>query len=100
MIVAAAFFAFLIAALVIPVTIWAVLRVVPRIVDQTVPPIMNRFAERRDVAAGDVEERLSRIEEAIDAMAVQIERLNQRLLGDGEREGEGEGGEPNGGTRS
>ena len=66
------FMTLLIAVVVAPVVIFTVTRVVPRIIDRTVPPIADRFASG---TSPEVEARLTRIEEAIDAMATEIERL-------------------------
>ncbi|MGH7710082.1 MAG: hypothetical protein ACREOG_02300 [Gemmatimonadaceae bacterium] len=62
----------LLGVVVTPIVIFTVARVVPRVVDRTVPPIMDRFVSG---TTPEVEARLTRIEEAIDAMAVEIERL-------------------------
>lgn len=56
-----------------PVVIYTVSRVVPRVVDRTLPPIIDRISP-------ELEGRLSRIEEAIDAMAGEIERMRERDL--------------------
>jgi len=66
------FMTLLIAVVVAPVVIFTVTRVVPRIIDRTVPPIADRFASG---TSPEVEARLTRIEEAIDAMATEIERI-------------------------
>lgn len=66
-----AFFMFMIVLLlvvIVPVVIFTVARVVPRVVDRTVPPAITPPSPELDA-------RLSRIEDAIDAMAVEIERL-------------------------
>jgi hypothetical protein len=65
------FMTLLIAVVVAPVVIFTVTRVVPRIVDRTVPPVVDRFVG----TTPELEARLTRIEEAIDAMATEIERL-------------------------
>jgi hypothetical protein len=58
----------LLLVVVVPVVIFTVARVVPRVVDRTVPPAFTS-------ASPELEARLSRIEDAIDAMSVEIERL-------------------------
>jgi hypothetical protein len=60
------------ALVIAPVVIFTVTRIVPRVVDRTVPPIVDRFAAG---TSPEIEARLTRIEEAIDAMAIEIERL-------------------------
>ena len=65
------FMTLLIAVVVAPVVIFTVTRVVPRIVDRTVPPVVDRFVG----TTPELEARLTRIEEAIDAMATEIERI-------------------------
>lgn len=65
-----AFFLFLlvlITVLVLPVVLITVVKVVPRVIDRSLQP--------QDRATPELESRLARIEEAIDAMAVEIERL-------------------------
>lgn len=56
-----------------PVVIYTVSRVVPRVVDRSLAPIVDRISP-------ELEGRLSRIEEAIDAMAGEIERMREREL--------------------
>ena len=83
----------LMAVVVAPVVIFTVSRIVPRIVDRTVPPLVDRFAS---TTTPELDARLTRIEEAIDAMAVEIERIRagdldpnpQRPLLPGARSGE------------
>jgi hypothetical protein len=58
----------LLLVVVVPVVIFTVARVVPRVVDRSVPIISAAPSPELDA-------RLSRIEDAIDAMAVEIERL-------------------------
>ena len=71
------FMTLLIAVIVAPVVIFTVSRVVPRIVDRTVPPIVDRFASG---TSPELEARLSRIEDAIDAMATEIELIRTHQL--------------------
>lgn len=59
----------LIAYIVVPVVLYMIIRIVPPVVDRAVGTIEGA---RRDA---ELEERLSRMEAAIDAMAVQLERL-------------------------
>ncbi|MGQ0641834.1 MAG: hypothetical protein ACT4P6_13880 [Gemmatimonadaceae bacterium] len=66
------FLTLLIVVVIAPIVIFTVVRVVPRVVDRTVPPIVDRFAMG---TSPEVEARLTRIEEAIDAMATEIERI-------------------------
>ncbi len=62
-----------------PIVIFTVMRVVPRVIDRTVPPIVDRITVSASVSP-ELDARLTRIEEAIDAMAVEIERLRAREL--------------------
>jgi hypothetical protein len=65
-----AFFFFMLVmmmVLIVPVVIITVARVVPRVVDRVVPPVKGPSPE--------LEARLTRIEDAIDAMAEEIERI-------------------------
>ncbi len=71
------FLTVLIAVVVAPVVIFTVMRVVPRVVDRTVPPIVDRFASGM---SPELDARLTRIEEAIDAMATEIERMRSHEL--------------------
>ena len=73
------FFAVLLAVVVLPVTIFTVMRVVPRVVDRTVPPIVDRFSAGVPLTQ-ELDARLTRIEEAIDAMATEIDRMRTRDL--------------------
>lgn len=57
----------MLAVIIVPVVIVTVARVVPRVVDRTVPPVAPPSRE--------LDARLTRIEDAIDAMAQEIERL-------------------------
>jgi hypothetical protein len=66
------FMILLMLVIIVPVVIITVARVVPRVVDRTVPPVVDRFAGG---TTPEIEARLTRIEDAIDAMAVEIERL-------------------------
>jgi len=77
MVVYLLFMALLLAVVVAPIVIFTVTRVVPRVVDRTVPPIVDRFSSG---VSPELEARLSRIEEAIDAMATEIENLRRRDL--------------------
>jgi hypothetical protein len=64
-----AFFFFLlvlITVLVLPAVVFTVVKVVPRMIDRSL---------QQDRATPELESRLARIEDAIDAMAVEIERL-------------------------
>jgi hypothetical protein len=61
------FMTVLIAVVVAPVVIYTVSRIVPRVIERSVPPVTRTSPE--------VEARLTRIEEAIDAMAIEIERI-------------------------
>jgi hypothetical protein len=66
------FMSLLIVAIVAPIVVITVTRVVPRVVDKTVPPIVDRFVSG---VPPELEARLTRIEEAIEAIAVEVERL-------------------------
>lgn len=57
----------LITVLVLPVVLITVIKVVPRMIERSIPA--------QDRTTPELESRLVRIEEAIDAMAVEIERL-------------------------
>ncbi len=61
------FMTLLIAVVVAPIVIFTVSRVVPRVIERTVAPVTRTSPE--------IEARLARIEEAIDAMAIEIERI-------------------------
>ena len=67
------FIALLFGLVITPVVIFTVMRVVPRVVDRTVPPIVDRIASA--ALSPELDARLNRIEEAIDAMATEIERM-------------------------
>ena len=67
------FIALLFGLVITPVVIFTIMRVVPRVVDRTVPPIVDRIASA--ALSPELDARLNRIEEAIDAMATEIERL-------------------------
>lgn len=67
------FIALLFGLVITPVVIFTVMRVVPRVVDRTVPPIVDRIASA--ALSPELDARLTRIEEAIDAMAAEIERI-------------------------
>lgn len=69
----------LMGVVVTPIVIFTVMRVVPRIIDRTVPPIVDRFVAGTAVSP-ELDARLIRIEEAIDAMAVEIERMRTKEL--------------------
>lgn len=69
----------LMGVVVTPIVIFTVMRVVPRIIDRTVPPIVDRFVAGTAVSP-ELDARLVRIEEAIDAMAVEIERMRTQEL--------------------
>jgi hypothetical protein len=71
--------------LVMPVVIFTIMRVVPRVVDRTVPPIVDRIASA--ALSPELDARLNRIEEAIDAMATEIERMKMGELENQERHG-------------
>ena len=67
------FIALLFGLVITPVVIFTIMRVVPRVVDRTVPPIIDRIAS--SALSPELDARLNRIEEAIDAMATEIERM-------------------------
>jgi hypothetical protein len=67
------FIALLFGLVITPVVIFTIMRVVPRVVDRTVPPIVDRIASA--ALSPELDARLNRIEEAIDAMATEIERM-------------------------
>lgn len=76
------FFLFLLVLLgvvVTPIVIFTVMRVVPRVIDRTVPPIVDRINVSAAMSP-EVDARLTRIEEAIDAMAVEIDRMRAKGL--------------------
>ena len=76
------FFLFLLVLLgvvVTPIVIFTVMRVVPRVIDRTVPPIVDRINVNAAMSP-EVDARLTRIEEAIDAMAVEIDRMRAKEL--------------------
>ena len=72
------FIALLFGLVITPVVIFTVMRVVPRVVDRTVPPIVDRIASA--ALSPELDARLNRIEEAIDAMATEIERMRAAQL--------------------
>lgn len=72
------FVAVLFGLVITPVVIFTVMRVVPRVVDRTVPPIVDKIASA--ALSPELDARLNRIEEAIDAMATEIERLRSGEL--------------------
>lgn len=67
------FIALLFGLVITPVVIFTIMRVVPRVVDRTVPRIVDRIASA--ALSPELDARLNRIEEAIDAMATEIERM-------------------------
>jgi hypothetical protein len=67
------FIALLFAVVITPVVVFTIIRVVPRVVDRTVPPIVDRITTAS--LSPELDARLNRIEEAIDAMATEIERM-------------------------
>lgn len=69
------FIALMFGLVITPVVIFTIMRIVPRVVDRTVPPIVDRIASA--TLSPELDARLSRIEEAIDAMATEIERLRE-----------------------
>ena len=79
------FIALLFGLVITPVVIFTVMRVVPRVVDRTVPPIVDRIATA--ALSPELDARLNRIEEAIDAMATEIERMKTGELENPERSG-------------
>jgi hypothetical protein len=79
------FMAVMFGLLVMPVVIFTIMRVVPRVVDRTVPPIVDRIASA--ALSPELDARLNRIEEAIDAMATEIERMKMGELENQERHG-------------
>ncbi len=72
------FIALMFGLVITPVVIFTIMRVVPRIVDRTVPPIVDRIASA--ALSPELDARLNRIEEAIDAMATEIERMKTAEL--------------------
>ncbi len=72
------FIALLFGLIITPVVIFTIMRVVPRVVDRTVPPIVDRIASA--ALSPELDARLNRIEEAIDAMATEIERMKTAEL--------------------
>ena len=79
------FIALLFGLVITPVVIFTVMRVVPRVVDRTVPPIVDRIASA--ALSPELDARLNRIEEAIDAMATEIERMKTGELENQEQRG-------------
>ena len=79
------FIALLFGLVITPVVIFTVMRVVPRVVDRTVPPIVDRIASA--ALSPELDARLNRIEEAIDAMATEIERMKMGELENQARQG-------------
>ena len=79
------FIALLFGLVITPVVVFTIMRVVPRVVDRTVPPIVDRIASA--ALSPELDARLNRIEEAIDAMATEIERMRAAQFES--REGEG-----------
>ena len=69
----------LLGVVVTPIVIFTVMRVVPRIIDRTVPPLVDRITVSAAVSP-ELDARLIRIEEAIDAMAVEIDRMRMKEL--------------------
>ncbi|HEV8361886.1 MAG TPA: hypothetical protein VGQ52_00085 [Gemmatimonadaceae bacterium] len=72
------FIALLFGLVITPVVIFTIMRVVPRVVDRTVPPIVDRIASA--ALSPELDARLNRIEEAIDAMATEIDRMKTAQL--------------------
>ena len=66
------FMTLLIAVVVAPIVIFTVSRIVPRVIERAVPTVTRTSPE--------IEARLTRIEEAIDAMAAEIEKLRTNEL--------------------